>query len=157
MDQFVTITTSAVYGAESYVRSCVAAFCTPLNPTLDEINDIKTAVSEAVTNVIVHAYPDGGDNTLTASVRLRGNTVYIDVSDNGCGIADIARARTAFFSGRPDGERSGVGFTVMDAFMDGLDVTNRPEGGLLVSMKKRICVRHRACVTEQEGAVCAGS
>ena len=156
MEKFVSIRTVASYGAESYIRSCVAAFCVSLAPTLDEISDVKTAVSEAVTKVIVHAYPNA-IGEVAVDVRLDGRTIYIDVTDNGCGIEDVARARQAFFSGDPSGERSGVGFTVMDAFMDGLTVENRAEGGLRVSMKKEICGVARCPSTEEEGVFCAGS
>ena len=156
MEKFVSIHTSADYGAEAYLRSCVAAFCVRLSPSLDEINDIKTAVSEAVTNVIVHAYPHTCGE-VRVDVKLVERTVYIDVTDNGCGIDDVALARQPFFSGDTSGERSGVGFTVMDAFMDGLTVENRTEGGLRVSMKKHIRGEECCLKADEEGVFCAGS
>ena len=102
---------------ESFARVCVASFCLPLNPTVDEINDIKTAVSEAVTNCVVHAYPHGEGEVLVR-VEFDGNDVVISVCDNGIGIKDFVRAREPFYTTKPDEERSGMGFAVMESFMD---------------------------------------
>lgn len=122
---------------ESFARTCVSAFCLPLNPTLDEIGDIKTAVSEAVTNCVVHAYPDKvGEITMLLSCE--NNQIHIIIKDNGVGIADIEQAMTPFYTTKPDEERSGMGFTVMDSFMDSLIVKNNGAKGLIVEMSKRI-------------------
>ena len=121
---------------ESFARSTVAAFCVQANPTLEEINDVKTAVSEAVTNCVVHAYPDRvGEIVITAS--LDGENLKVTITDSGVGIKDINKAREPFFTTRPEQERSGMGFTVMESFMDSVNVSASLSGGLKVEMTKR--------------------
>lgn len=122
---------------EGFIRSMVAAFCVPLNPSLSDINDIKTAVSEAVTNSIVHGYQKKAGK-IYVSVGLLEGVVEISIVDNGQGIEDIARARQPFFTTKSREERSGMGFTLMESFMDELDVSNNDEGGVSVFMKKFI-------------------
>ena len=122
---------------EKFARSCVAAFCVQLNPTLDEIVDIKTVISEAVTNCVVHAYPNKvGD--ITIKVKIKNTSVYISVIDNGVGISDITKAREPFFTTKPNEERSGMGFTVMESFMDKVEVLKNKGGGIIVNMIKHI-------------------
>jgi stage II sporulation protein AB (anti-sigma F factor) len=122
---------------EGFARSVVGAFATQLNPTLEEVADIKTAVSEAVTNAIVHAYPDKmGEIVVSAS--LSGQTLEVSVSDKGVGISDIEQARQPFFSTAGDESRSGMGFTVMETFMDEVTVTSAPGEGTTVRMVKTI-------------------
>lgn len=121
---------------ESFARSAVAGFCVQLNPTLDEISDIKTAVSEAVTNCVVHAYPNGERGKVTIWVGLRQNEVCIKVIDDGVGINDFVRAREPFFTTRPTEERAGMGFTVMESFMDSVTLQKNNERGLIVELKK---------------------
>ena len=122
---------------EAFARTCVSAFCLQLNPTLDEIGDIKTAVSEAVTNCVVHAYPDKIGEIVMEMV-CEGDKIHIAIKDNGIGIDNIERALTPFYTTKPDEERSGMGFTVMDSFMDSLVVRNNGVKGLIVEMSKRI-------------------
>lgn len=122
---------------ESFARACVAAFCVQINPTVDEITDIKTAVSEAVTNCVVHAYPNK-IGEIIVKVLLYENAVNIKVYDKGIGIKDIKQAREPFFTTKPDQERSGMGFTVMESFMDKLDITKNLDGGICVDMTKFI-------------------
>ncbi len=122
---------------EAFARTCVSAFCLQLNPTLDEIGDIKTAVSEAVTNCVVHAYPNKVGE-ITMLLRIEDNHVHITIKDTGVGISDIEKAMTPFYTTKPDEERSGMGFTVMDSFMDSLTVKNNGVKGLIVEMSKRI-------------------
>lgn len=122
---------------EGFIRSMVAAFCVQINPSISEINDIKTAVSEAVTNSIVHGYKDTV-GTITMIVGIKKKTIDITIIDKGVGIADIERARQPFFTTRAKDERSGMGFTLMESFMDEVDVVNNPSGGLVVRMKKNI-------------------
>ncbi len=136
------LTVAAKSPNEAFARSVVAAFCAPLNPTVDEVNDIKTAVSEAVTNCIVHAYKDTDNGEILIEVTLQGEVVHIAVADRGIGIKDIAKARQPFFTTGND-ERSGMGFTVMETFMDTLDVVPNEGGGLLVKMSKAINNRSR--------------
>ena len=122
---------------EGFARSVVGAFATQLDPTLEEIADIKTAVSEAVTNAIVHAYPNNlGEITIRAS--LFGSTLVVSVEDAGVGIKDISLARQPFFSTAGDESRSGMGFTVMETFMDKVSVTSAPGQGTVVEMTKTV-------------------
>ena len=110
---------------EGFARAAAACFAAQLDPTLEEVNDIKTAVSEAVTNAIVHAYPDT-IGRVTVKLRVReGNLLEIVVKDRGVGIADVERARTPLFTTGGE-ERSGMGFTIMESFMDTLKVRSAP-------------------------------
>ncbi len=120
---------------EGFARSCVAAFCVQANPSLDEITDIKTAVSEAVTNCVVHAYPSIPGN-VCIKVKLYENSVDIEVIDEGIGIEDFEKAREPFFTTKADEERSGMGFAVMESFMDNLELKNNANKGLIVKMQK---------------------
>ncbi|MEG1499731.1 MAG: anti-sigma F factor [Clostridia bacterium] len=120
---------------EGFARACVAAFCVQSNPTLDEITDIKTAVSEAVTNCVVHAYP-GGEGNVTIKVQLLENGVSISIMDNGVGILDFKKAREPFFTSRPNEERSGMGFAVMETFMNKVELLKNGRQGLCVKMEK---------------------
>ncbi len=123
---------------ESFARVAIAAFAVQLSPTLSEIADLKTAVSEAVTNAIVHGYEGTrGDILLRASYDERGE-ITVEIEDHGRGIADIALAMEPFYTTQPEQERSGMGFSVMQTFMDGLEVFSRPGEGTLVRMRKRI-------------------
>ena len=125
---------------EAFARSAVACFAAQLDPTLEEINDIKTAVSEAVTNAIVHAYPES-IGKVTVRVRIcEGNVLEITVKDRGRGIPDVEQARRPMFTTGGD-ERSGMGFTIMESFMDKLSVKSVPGRGTSVSMKKKLAVR----------------
>lgn len=125
---------------EGFARTAAACFAAQLDPTLEEVNDIKTAVSEAVTNAIVHAYPD----TLgRVSVKLRikeGHVLEIVVKDWGVGIADVDQARTPLFTTGNE-ERSGMGFTIMESFMDTLKVRSAPGKGTVVTMARKISRR----------------
>ena len=122
---------------EKFARTAVSAFVAQLNPTLDEIEDIKAAVSEAVTNIVVHAY---GDNVgmVYISCELNENSATIIIKDNGCGIEDINLARTPLYTGSPDSERSGLGFTVMETFMDKVEVLSEKNLGTTVTLIKHI-------------------
>ena len=125
---------------EAFARSAVAAFVTCLDPTLEEINDIKTAVSEAVTNCIVHGYRDTiGKISITVQI-FPDNVVAVKVRDAGCGIEDIEKAKEPLFT-TAGGERAGLGFAVIESFMDSLMVTSKVGKGTTVTMKKRLSVR----------------
>ena len=125
---------------EAFARAAVAAFAAQLDPTLDELGDIKTAVSEAVTNCIVHAYRDTIGTIALKCRILPGGVLDILVKDKGCGIADIAQARTPMFSTGGD-DRSDMGFTIMESFMTELKVTSSPGRGTTVHMKRKIVRR----------------
>lgn len=121
---------------ESLARSVAAAFCTPLDPTIEELSDLKTAVSEAVTNAIIHGY---GKPTGTVYMELFSDEdeVTVVVRDEGRGIPDIELARMPFYTSLPDMERSGMGFSVMEAFMDSVDVSSELGNGTTITMRKR--------------------
>ena len=123
---------------ESFARAVVAAFCVGLNPTIDEISDIKTAVSEAVTNCVVHAYQKRQSNAdmITIECKLYPNLLEVKISDRGVGIPNIPQAMEPFYTTQPDNERSGMGFTVMQSFMDTISVNNQNGGGTVVTMQK---------------------
>ena len=122
---------------EALARSVAAAFIMPLDPTLEEINDIKTAVSEAVTNSVIHGYnKKGGLITLTAEIEEK--TLKVIIEDSGRGIDNVKKAMEPMFTTGEDDERSGMGFTFMDVFMDGLEVWSEPGRGTRVTMFKRI-------------------
>lgn len=125
---------------ESFARVAVASFITQLDPTLEEINDIKTAVSEAVTNCIVHAYKEEIGNIYISVNILECNVVEIKIRDKGCGIPDINKAMEPLYT-TAGTERAGLGFAVMQSFMDGLRVNSKVGKGTTVTMKKRISVR----------------
>ncbi len=122
---------------EGFARAAVAAFVARLNPTLEEINDIKTAVSEAVTNSVVHGY-DNEDGIIYMDVIIEEREVHIIVSDKGKGIDDVEQAREPLFTTRPEEERSGMGFTFMEIFMDGLEVESIKDKGTTVHMVKKL-------------------
>ncbi|MCI9156905.1 MAG: anti-sigma F factor [Lawsonibacter sp.] len=140
MENQVTLEFPSRSANEGFARTAAACFAAQLDPTLEEVNDIKTAVSEAVTNAIVHAYPD----TLGKIVlRLRikeDHTLEIMVRDWGVGIADVEQARTPLFTTGSE-ERSGMGFTIMESFMDTLRVRSIPGKGVAVTMSRRIARR----------------
>lgn len=125
---------------EAFARSAVACFAAQLDPTLEELGDIKTAVSEAVTNCIVHAYPDGFGTIMLRCRILKDNVLDIVVKDRGVGIADIEKARKPMFT-TGGADRSGMGFTIMESFMDNLKVRSAPGKGTTVTMRKRIAIR----------------
>ena len=127
---------------EGFARAAAAAFAAQLDPTLEELGDIRTAVSEAVTNAIVHAYPDTvGAVTMRLRI-LEGNVLEITVRDKGCGIPDIGQAMEPLYSTGGD-DRSGMGFTIMQSFMDTLRVRSAPGKGTSLTMTKRIKMRAR--------------
>ena len=125
---------------EALARSLVACFAAQLDPTMDELGDIKTAVSEAVTNAIVHAYPDRLGRVTMRLRLLEGNELEVQVKDSGVGIADVEQARTPLFTTGNE-ERSGMGFTIMESFMTSLRVTSKVGKGTTVHMKRKIVRR----------------
>lgn len=129
------ITFDAVSINEGFARSCIAAFCVQANPTLDEITDIKTAVSEAVTNCVVHAYPHT-IGKITIKVQLTARSAIISVMDKGIGIVNFDKAREPFYTTKPEQERSGMGFTVMEGFMNSVELSKNGSSGLKVVMEK---------------------
>lgn len=125
---------------EGFIRTAAACFAAQLDPTLEEVNDIKTAVSEAVTNAIVHAYPDTLGKVVVKLRIKEDHSLEIVVRDWGVGIADIDQARTPLFTTGSE-ERSGMGFTIMESFMDTLKVRSTPGKGTTVTMGRKIARR----------------
>ena len=134
---FMEVTFKALSVNEGFARVCVASFCVQLNPTVDEITDIKTAVSEAVTNCVVHAYPTSVKGDVILRCELEDDVVSITVTDKGVGIRDVVKAREPFYTSKPSSERSGMGFTVMESFMDDVQVVSN-SFGTSVKMTKKI-------------------
>ncbi len=122
---------------EAFARVVIAAFAVQLSPTMSEIADVKTAVSEAVTNAIVHGY-EGTRGMVTMRARIDGATLAIEITDRGKGIPNVRQAMEPFYTTHPEQERSGMGFAVMQTFMDEVDVRSTPGSGTSVCMRKRI-------------------
>lgn len=146
MKNEMTLAFDSISENEGFARVAVAAFVTQLNPTLEEVADIKTAISEAVTNAIVHGYPDGV-HTVVIRGRLNDHEAEFWIIDEGVGIPDVKQAMEPLYTTRPEQERSGMGFMFMEAFMDQVEVQSSPGVGTTVYMKKRI----RQSVGGQEG------
>ena len=125
---------------QAFARDAVAVFCLELNPSLSDLSDVKTAVSEAVTNAVVHGY-DGGDGTVYLDAEIQDRTITIVVKDTGVGIEDIDKAMEPLYTTKPDEERAGMGFMFMEAFMDDLEVQSELGKGTTVIMKKTIIER----------------
>ena len=137
----MTLTFPSRSSNESFARAAVACFAAQLDPNLEELNDIKTAVSEAVTNCIVHAYPDRiGPITMTAAI-YEGGVVRITITDRGVGIPDIAKAMEPMFTTGDAEERAGLGFAVMQSFMDKVKVSSAPGRGTRVTLTKQLDAR----------------
>ena len=137
MENYCKLTVNAATKIESFVRCTIAAFCGLLNPSLEEVNDIKTAVSEAVNNCVVHAY-SGRDGAIDVEVSLYENSVQICIRDYGCGFDNITEAMQPFYTSKPNEERSGMGFTLMQAFMNEVEVVSHKGEGTTVVMRKQI-------------------
>ena len=134
---------------EAFARISVAAFASQLDPTIEELADIKTAVSEAVTNCIIHGYEER-DGLISINCKIFANTILIEISDNGKGIENVDMAKEPLYTSKPDLERSGMGFTIMDSFMDDLEVESILGLGTKVTMKKVI---KQGKENEKEGKV----
>lgn len=137
MNNYMELKFKSTSENEGFARTCVSSFCLQLDPTLEEINDIKTAVSEAVTNCVVHAYPDRlGEIFIRAEII--DDLIKVVISDRGIGIDNIDRAREPFYTTKPSQERSGMGFAIMESFMDKLSVEKNGTKGLKVTLLKQI-------------------
>lgn len=122
---------------ESFARVAVAAFVLELDPNMEELSDIKTAVSEAVTNAIIHGY-ECSEGKVTLLCRIEDKTITIEVSDDGCGIVDVDKAMEPLYTTKPELERSGMGFAFMEAFMDDLQVVSEAGKGTKITMSRTI-------------------
>ena len=136
-ENYMTLEFPSRSSNEAFARSAVACFAAQLDPTLEELGDIKTAVSEAVTNCIVHAYPDGFGTIVLRCRILKDHVLDIVVKDRGVGIADIEKARKPMFT-TGGADRSGMGFTIMESFMTSLRITSQPGKGTTVHMRRSL-------------------
>ncbi|MBC8631433.1 anti-sigma F factor [[Eubacterium] tenue] len=138
MSNIMEVKFSAKSENESFARVIVASFASKLDPTLDEIADIKTAVSEAVTNSIIHGYDEDETKFVNIRCEIEDKTIAISVEDFGNGIEDLDMAMQPLYTSKPELERSGMGFTVMESFMDNIEVFSKKGEGTKVIMKKKI-------------------
>ena len=143
MQNYMKLEIAAQSINESFARSAVAAFALSLNPSLSDLSDIKTAVSEAVTNAIVHAYAGGGEGRILIECSAQskdgfGGILHIKITDYGCGIEDVERALVPFYTTLADEERSGMGFTIMQTFCDDFSVSSEKGGGTTVTLVKKV-------------------
>lgn len=122
---------------EGFARVAIAAFVSQLDPTLEELSDIKTAVSEAVTNSIIHGYENRKEGIIKIEAEITSNEVTISIEDFGLGIKDVEQAMEPLYTSKPELERSGMGFTVMESFMDSLEVVSKEGEGTKIVMKKK--------------------
>jgi len=129
---------------ESFARMVISGFILPLNPTIEELADVKTAVSEAVTNAIIHGYANSMGTVRLHAICTEEGVLTVDVIDRGCGIRDIESARQPFYTTSDGDERSGMGFTVMESFMDVVEVRSKVGTGTTVRMVKQIDVREES-------------
>ena len=144
-ENYVTLEFPSRSANEGFARAAAACFAAQLDPTLEEVNDIKTAVSEAVTNAIVHAYPDRLGKVALRLRLFEDGVLEIVVKDWGVGIADVEEARRPMFT-TGSAERSGMGFTIMESFMDAVKVRSRPGKGTVVTLRRKLSRRMGAAV-----------
>ncbi len=156
MENYMKLEIKAVGENEAFARSAVSAFALALNPSLSELSDIKTAVSEAVTNSIVHAYKQGGDNRIVIECNTERQgacgILHIRITDFGCGIEDTEQAITPFYTTLAGDERSGMGFTIMQTFMDEFSPRSTPCKGTEVYMKKVVGITDNGTVRDRVNA-----
>lgn len=145
MKNVMNLQFSAVSQNESFARVTVAAFIAQLDPTLDELTEIKTVISEAVTNSIIHGYENDPNGKVTITVSIEDALIEIILKDEGKGIKDVEEARQPLFTTKPDLERSGMGFTIMENFMDEVEVHSQPGKGTEVRLKKRLLKSKLLC------------
>ena len=137
-DNEVSVSMSARSQNEAFARMAAAAFAAPLDPLISELTDIKTAVSEAVANAIIHGYENNNEGVVFLTFRSLGDEIIITVADEGVGIDDVEQAMTPLYTSKPELERTGMGFTVMQTFMDHVEVTSAAGRGTTVEMRKTL-------------------
>lgn len=135
---FMNLQFASLSENESFARVAVGAFVSQLDPTMSELTDIKTVVSEAVTNAIIHGYENRKDGTVTITARIEGSTLHLTIEDQGIGIENVEQAKEPLYTSKPELERSGMGFTIMENFMDEIQVVSQPGKGTKVTMSKAI-------------------
>ena len=156
MNNYMKLEIAAIGENEGFARSAVAAFALCLNPSLSELSDIKTAVSEAVTNCVVHAYKKSDEGKILIECRAEKDKdlgkLHIKITDFGCGIEDTDKVVAPFYTSLPDEERSGMGFTIMQAFMDEFSLASEKGVGTVVQMTKKMGIEFAAQETKPIGA-----
>lgn len=135
---FMTLQFASRSENESFARVAVGAFIAQLDPSMNELTDIKTVISEAVTNAIIHGYEGKPDGIIVISAEIERDMVTVSVEDFGIGIEDLDLAKEPLYTSKPELERSGMGFTIMENFMDQVEIETRVEVGTKITMKKRI-------------------
>ncbi|PSL43301.1 stage II sporulation protein AB (anti-sigma F factor) [Salsuginibacillus halophilus] len=145
MTNEMSITFSAVSENEAFARVSVGAFVSQLDPTMDEVTEIKTVISESVTNAIIHGYNENPAGNITISAWLEDGLVTLTITDEGKGMQNVDEAREPLFTSRPELERSGMGFTIMENFMDEVAVHSVPEKGTTIYMKKHVAKSKAHC------------
>ena len=135
MDNYINVKFKSLSENEALSRMIIAGFIMPLNPTVDELTDVKTSVSEAVTNCVIHAY-ENKDGLIEISAKLKDNILEIEIKDEGVGIEDINEVKKPLYTTKPELERSGMGFTIMESFMDSLVIISGKGKGTTLRMKK---------------------
>ncbi|MUG64943.1 anti-sigma F factor [Paenibacillus campinasensis] len=135
---FMTLEFAARSENESFARVAVAAFVSQMDPTMDELSDLKTVVSEAVTNCIIHGYDSNPEGVVRIEAGIDGDMITLLIEDKGAGIEDLEMAKQPLYTSKPELERSGMGFTIMENFMDEFEVVSEPGKGTSIRMKKRI-------------------
>ncbi|MCP3738663.1 anti-sigma F factor [Rossellomorea sp. BNER] len=136
---------SALSQNESFARVTVAAFIAQLDPTMDELTEIKTVVSEAVTNAIIHGYDNNPSGIVYISVLMEEGLIDLTIKDDGMGINDVEEARQPLFTTKPELERSGMGFTIMENFMDDVEIQSQPGTGTIIRLKKHLAKSKALC------------
>ncbi|MDR2519888.1 MAG: anti-sigma F factor [Eubacteriaceae bacterium] len=144
MNNYMTLKFKSVSENEALARMAVSAFVGPLNPSLEELADIKTSISEAVSNCVIHGYEDS-NGTVEITAIIEGDEISIRITDDGRGIPDVEKAREPLFTTKPELERSGMGFTIMESFMDSIDVISSVHNGTTVIMSKTIKAKANEC------------
>lgn len=145
MKNIMQLQFSALSQNESFARVTVASFVAQLDPTLDELTEIKTVVSEAVTNAIIHGYESDPNGIVYISVSLENGYVELSIKDEGIGIPDVEEARQPLFTTKPELERSGMGFTIMENFMDDIEVKSQPGKGTEIRLRKHLSTSKMLC------------
>ncbi|WP_153122736.1 anti-sigma F factor [Peribacillus tepidiphilus] len=145
MKNTMSLQFSALSQNESFARVTVAAFIAQLDPTMDELTEIKTVVSEAVTNSIIHGYENDPNGIVYITVSIEGHTVEMTIRDEGIGIEDVEEARQPLFTTKPELERSGMGFTIMENFMDEIKIVSHKGEGTIITLKKQLTNSKALC------------
>ena len=145
MSNQMSLEFSALSENESFARVTVAAFVAQLDPTMDELTEIKTVVSEAVTNSIIHGYDNDPEGIVFINVTIENGLIEMSIKDIGHGIADVEEARQPLFTTKPDLERSGMGFTIMENFMDEVEIHSQPGKGTEVRLRKHLSSSKMLC------------